>query len=208
MAVNNYEVWREDWRKRFLAMDKGALLKKLPFLRLEGGKIILDYFGERCGLRLLDGTIQCREPLSLNDELNIYTMLWYAKEGAALTGEWVSFSQLKDASPFDAAFRKGNLAPIAATFTGHMEDLEQALIAYGGKKLPHGDVGYEIQPFCCIPMRVLFWEGDDEFPAQANLLFDRSATDFIHVESIVTIASEGLKHLAKKAGLPIKGHGF
>lgn len=208
MAINHYEVWREDWRKRFLSMDKDALLHKLPFLRMEDEKILLDYFKEPCGLRLSDGKIECREALSLNDELNIYTMLWYAKEGAALTGDWVSFSQLKDASPFDAAFRKGNLAPIAATFTGLGNKLERALLSFGGKKLPNGDVGYEIEPFCCIPMRLLFWEGDDEFPAQANLLFDRSATDFIHVESIVTIASEGLKHLAKRAGLPIKGHGF
>ena len=53
-------------------------------------------------------------------------------------------------------------------------------------------------------MRVLFWEGDEEFPAQANLLFDRSAPDFIHVESVVTIASAALRHLAEYADLPIR----
>ena len=53
-------------------------------------------------------------------------------------------------------------------------------------------------------MRVLFWDGDEEFSAQCNLLFDRSATDFIHVESLVSIASEALKHLADTAGLPVR----
>ena len=44
-------------------------------------------------------------------------------------------------------------------------------------------------------------EGDDEFPAQANLLFDASATDYIHGESIVTIATVGVARLIEEAGL-------
>ena len=104
------------------------------------------------------------------------------------------------------AFRRGELAILAKTFTGHGAQLEKALLALGGKRLPVGDVGYEIEPFPCIPMGVVFWEGDEDFPAQANLLFDRSATDFIHVESIVTIASEGIRHLAKLADVPLQ-HG-
>ena len=88
------------------------------------------------------------------------------------------------------------------------EKLKAALESLGGRKLPSGDVGYEIDVFPCIPVQVLFWEGDEEFPAQCNLLFDKSATDFIHVESIVTIASEILRHLADLAQLPIQGTPF
>ena len=63
------------------------------------------------------------------------------------------------------------------------------------------DSGFQLPAFACSPMRLNFWEGDEEFEAQANLLFDRSATDFIHVESVVTIASEGVRRLAEAAGL-------
>ena len=45
-----------------------------------------------------------------------------------------------------------------------------------------------------------FWDGDEEFPAQVNLLFDRNATDLIHVESVVTIASQLQAHLERLAG--------
>ena len=57
-------------------------------------------------------------------------------------------------------------------------------------------------------MRYLFWDGDDEFPAQANILFDKNVVDFIHVESTVTIAMEGLYRLAEAAGLPVLGSAF
>ena len=72
-----------------------------------------------------------------------------------------------------------------------------------GKKLPWSDAGYELKAFECIPVRFLFWDGDDEFPAQGNVLFDASATDFIHGESVVTIAAIGLDRIAKFAGVPL-----
>ena len=65
-------------------------------------------------------------------------------------------------------------------------------------KLPWSDVGYELR---AIPIRFLFWEGDEEFPAQANVLFDAGATDFIHGESVVTIASVGLDKIVRAAGV-------
>lgn len=43
-------------------------------------------------------------------------------------------------------------------------------------------MGYEIRAFDCMPMRFFFWERDEEFEAQGNILFDYSATDFNHVE--------------------------
>ena len=189
---------------RFLSMDHAALLRKLPFLQREQNAIVTPYFDILCGVSLKDGTIHGPEPLSLMDEMNIYTLFWYAKDGARLTGEFAPFSQLKNASPYGPAFQRGNLEPLAAAFAGHGDLLEKALLALHGKKLPTGDVGYEIRPFPCIPMRVLFWDGDEEFSAQANLLFDWSATDFIHAESVVSIASEGARRLVRFAELPSK----
>lgn len=203
MSTNNYDQWRLDWQKRFLSMNKSELLRKLPFLSIENDRLTVPYFRSTVYIRLSDGVIEPR--MDLMDEMNVYTMLWYSKENARLIGDWVPFEQLRDARAFGPAFRSGNLAPFAATFDGHADKLEQALIAFGGLKLPTGDVGYQIHVFPCIPMRVLFWDGDEEFPAQCNLLFDRSAVDFIHVESVVSIASMALQHLSHAAGLPIRG---
>ena len=208
MAVNNYDQWRIDWQQRFLTLDPDLLRRKLPFLSLENQRLLVPYFNTICAIRLSDGVIEAPsdwDKLSLMDEMNIYTLLWYSKDGAALTGEWLPFESLRDARPFGPAFRKGNLAPFAATFDGHTKQLEEALQRFGGLPISAGEVGYQIPVFPCIPMRVLFWDGDEEFPAQCNLLFDRSTPDFIHVESVVSIASEALRHLSIASGLPIKG---
>ena len=210
-TTNNYEKWCEEWGRRFLTLDQEALLKRVPGLTEEGDCRALVYFQQRYRFHKRTGQIEGPEGFeapSAFTKLNLYTLLWYCQEQAAFLGEWLPFYNLKDASPFGPAFRKNVIDVYAATFSGHLNELHAACQSLGGLKLPHSDAGYEIRSFDCIPLRFLFWDMDEEFPAQANILFDKGSVNFIHVESLVTIASEGLALLAKAAGLPLMGNTF
>ena len=48
---------------------------------------------------------------------------------------------------------------------------------------------------------VLFWDADDEFEAQANMLFDSNITDFLHEENVVGVAADAVYYLTKAAGM-------
>lgn len=208
--TSNYEKLCEQWRERFLAMDCGELMEKLPELREEGEYLTLRHFGRKYGVSRETGRIApfgCPEP-SLNVRLNIYTLFGYVKRGARFQDRWVSFENLRGASPFAAAFRRGELEPFARAFSGKTALLRQAYASLGGAPLAGPDAGWQANAFDCIPVRFLFWDGDDEFPAQANLLFDVSAVEFIHVESVVTIASVGVDRLFEQAGLEPDKSGF
>ncbi|MDO4262348.1 MAG: DUF3786 domain-containing protein [Eubacteriales bacterium] len=210
-ASNNYERLCLDWQKRILTLDPEELLKKLPELREENGLFVLSHFGSLYGVRRDTGEIVSLDPdrsLSMNARLNIYTLLWYCSPDARFLGDWVPFRSLKDASPFAPAFQRGDIDVFSQTFSGHIKLLKSACEKLGGTPIPHSDAGYELHAFACIPVRFLFWDGDDEFPAQSNILFDRGATGFIHVESMVSIASEGIARLAEAAGLPMSGHSY
>ena len=163
------------------------------------------------GVSEKDGSIICmseeREP-EVTEMLNIYTLLGYVKSDAFFMNKWVPFADLRGARPFGPAYKIGVTDVFAATFSGHAEELREAFEKLNGKVLPQGDVGYEIQAFNCVPMRFYFWERDEEFEAQGNILFDYSATDFNHVESAVSIAEMGVRRLAELAGLPLKGKSF
>lgn len=210
-TTNNYEKWCEEWSRRFLTLDQEALVRKIPGLTEDEEFFTLLYYGQNYRIRRRTGQIEgpdaSGEPSAFT-RLNIYSLIWYCKEQAALTGEWLPFYRLKDASPFGPAFQRNVIDVYARTFSGHSEALHTACRSLGGQKLPHSDAGYEILSFGCIPIRFLFWDGDEEFPAQANILFDKGSVDFIHVESLVTIASEGLSLLSKAAGLPLMGNTF
>lgn len=82
----------------------------------------------------------------------------------------------------------------------------------GYKKERYGDVSCRIPIFgSCrtkhnlednvIELLLIFWDGDDEYPAQANLLFDKRITDFTHPETVVILAEVALSQLLSKAEL-------
>jgi len=209
--TDNYETWRTDWRNRFLSMDHRDIIQRLPFLLMEGNRIILQYFGHSYAISCTDGFIRPLDnapAMTLNEELNVYTLFWYTKTGAKRTHNWVPFYQLQNASPFTAAFDKGILKPLAASFNGKEQQLCHALKRMSGVSLAANHTAMEVKAFECIPIRVLFWEGDEDFPAQANLLFDESATDYNHVESIVTIASSLLHRLTVFSGITPDSRAF
>ena len=206
-TASHYEINCRDWQERVLAMDQERLLSIIPGLERQGGDLVLRHYRERFAVDAATGAIRSLDrpgPLSTTVRLNIYTLFGYASPLAHFRDRWVTFPQLRNTSVFDAAFRNGILRPLASTFAGRAGDLRRALEGLDRAPIStSADVGYQVAAFDCIPVRFLFWDGDEEFPAQANLLFDESATDFIHGESVVTIASYGLSRLSELAGVPI-----
>ena len=68
----------------------------------------------------------------------------------------------------------------------------------------YGDVGFVVRAFDFMPVMVVFWDEDDEFPAQANMLFDADITDYIHEETVCCIAGKVMERLVEEAGLNIE----
>ena len=58
--------------------------------------------------------------------------------------------------------------------------------------------------FPFLNIAVLFWDGDEEFDPQANMLFDSKITQFMHEEDVVCVAADVVKYLSEAAGLKEK----
>ena len=209
--VSNYEKLCESWRQKILGMDVQELLRKLPELRQEGDYLTLYHFGRKFGVHKETGTVKAMEddgPVSVGSRMNIYNLFWYSKADARFQDRWVPFRDVKDAGPFAPAFEKHVLLPFARTFTGKTEQLLEAAKKLGADMVKQGDAGFILRCFDCIPIQYLFWDADEEFPAQGNILFDYSVTDRIHVESTVSLATDGVIRLAETAGVPLQGSIF
>ncbi|MDM8538586.1 DUF3786 domain-containing protein [Desulfobacterales bacterium HSG17] len=58
---------------------------------------------------------------------------------------------------------------------------------------------FEITPR--LPIAMLYWEGDDEFPAESKLLFDKSVSEHLALNIIFALAVDICKRtICKKAG--------
>ncbi|MDO4307170.1 MAG: DUF3786 domain-containing protein [Eubacteriales bacterium] len=206
--ADNYELTCEKWRNIFLEMDQEKLAERFG-LESDGEALYITYYAQKYRIDRRNGMITLadypEQKLAFNTLMSIYNLFYYAKPGAAVKGEFVPFRQVKRAAPFDPAFQRTVLKPLAKTFEGRMELLEKACTALHGSPVRQGDVGYVIKAFDCMPLTMIFWDGDEEFEAQANILFDADITDFIHEESVVCVASDLVRRLSEEAGVKEAG---
>lgn len=105
-----------------------------------------------------------------------------------LTGNWISFREIPGASFYYSAFVRRAIDPLKNIFGQNAEGLLKAGKLLGGWKIDTGDVGYEFRLLPNVPVRLILWAGDDEFPAAANILFDQNIGGILSPEDIAWLA--------------------
>jgi hypothetical protein len=120
-------------------------------------------------------------------------LLHYLKQRLAglprLTGDWISFKELDGGELYYPAFRKrsidGVLRKYGANVNGIFSVLEKMPSA---KKIDQGDAAVVVEAFGAVPLQVIIWEGDEEFSADATILFDRAISGIFSTEDIAVLA--------------------
>lgn len=195
---DNYESVREVWRQRFLEMDHEALARRFH-LDIDDNFLYLVYFSHPCAIDRRTAKITRLDrpdaEIGFNQEMNFFNMFHYAVENPVPSGNLVPFRSVKRVYPFESAYQKTILRPFEAAFSGRASELQRALTALNARPIPHGDAGGELEIIPGLRMAVTFWDADDEFPAQANMLFDSAITDFMHEENVVCVASDAVRFL-------------
>ncbi|MGD2185970.1 MAG: DUF3786 domain-containing protein [Desulfobacterales bacterium] len=104
------------------------------------------------------------------------------------TDNWVSYREIPDASFYYSAFVKRAIDPLKKVFGQNADGLLRAGEILGGKTIDTGDVGFEFRLFPNIAVRLILWAGDDEFPAEANIVFDENIKEILSPEDIAWLA--------------------
>lgn len=115
--------------------------------------------------------------------------------------EWVNYRDLKssgttqDASLIDYAMRA-----ISKRYAGHKNQLAAAVMALGGRQ-PEMDYPYDVAAVFTalprIPILFLYNDADEQFPAQASILFEQRAEQFLDAECLVMIGLYLYEHLKR-----------
>jgi len=90
------------------------------------------------------------------------------------TGRLIKPSDIKGGQLF---FRGSHVLPLdklAAKYGIGPEDFLRKGSELDAEAAPYGDVALKLFPFARIPVYLLLWKQDEEFPARADLLFDSS----------------------------------
>ena len=71
----------------------------------------------------------------------------------------------------------------AKRFDGNTENLALVCEKLGGRKEQIGDVSYELSVLPFLPMKLQFWESDDEFDASLTIQWDENILQFMRYET-------------------------
>ena len=78
------------------------------------------------------------------------------------------------------------LTRAAFTFGFKLEKFKAACEKMGAVAVKHGDAGYQLQLLPGFWMQIMVWEGDDEFPPNAQVLYsDNFETGFAPEDRVV-----------------------
>ncbi|MDI7277283.1 MAG: DUF3786 domain-containing protein, partial [Anaerolineae bacterium] len=108
-------------------------------------------------------------------------------DGTPLADRWLSFRELPDGRVYDAAFRKRACEPLARVFGQRPAALAAAGRRLGGEVLSFGDVSFLFHVLPRVRVATILHAADDEFPAEANVLFDASMRHYLPIEDVAVL---------------------
>jgi hypothetical protein len=111
-----------------------------------------------------------------------------AEAGAAPAGDWVAYREIPGATFYFGAFVKRAVDPLKKVFGGNIEGFKAAASRLNGAPVAPGDAGFEFGVLPRVPVRLILYAGDEEFPAEAAILFDRSVGRLLSPEDIAWLA--------------------
>jgi hypothetical protein len=105
-----------------------------------------------------------------------------------LSGQWVSYREIPGAAFYYSAFVKRAVDPLKTVFGQNIEGLSASAVKLNGKLIEPGDAGFEFVIFPHVPLQIILYAGDAEFPAEASILFDINIAEILSPEDIAWMA--------------------
>ena len=107
-------------------------------------------------------------------------------KNVAWRGEWKTFREMPWGEMYIQPYTGRVLTRAAFTFGFRLGAFKAAAEKMGAEPVKHGDAGFEFPLIGNFKMRFLVWEGDDEFPPSAQVLYsDNFAEGFAAEDRVV-----------------------
>ncbi|MHB8171032.1 MAG: DUF3786 domain-containing protein [Thermincolia bacterium] len=156
-------------------------------------RIMVSFLGEDYLVKHPEGTVYLasdeEKDISLQNQILILHYLVTAT-GQPIQNQYISFKELPDGAIYIEPFTKRTINPMLKLFGQNLDLFKAAAAKLGGVEKNLGHAGMTINVFPKVPITYVIWEGDDEFPASGNVLFDASAESYLPTEDYAVVASQ------------------
>ena len=107
-------------------------------------------------------------------------------KNAIWRGAWKTFREMPWGEMYIKPYTGRVLTRAAYTFSFKLSAFAVACEKMGAIKLPHGDAGYQFELIPGFHIQILIWQGDEEFPPNAQVIYsDNFAEGFAAEDRVV-----------------------
>ncbi|MDR3277838.1 MAG: DUF3786 domain-containing protein [Oscillospiraceae bacterium] len=105
----------------------------------------------------------------------------------AARGQFLSYRELPCGGVYDRNFQGRCVIRLARAFGDRLDAFRRAAASLGGAPGTLGDASYDMPFLEHITVRLILWEGDEEFPASAQLLFSDNTSFAFDAEDLAAV---------------------
>ena len=190
MQIENHkeEVPFAHYEEKFRDLDPASVQERLKAVRWDGREFTVNLLGREFAIAHPDYAIRALDdgklpPLPVQTFLLRYLL---ESKDVAWAGQWKTFREMPWGEMYIKPYTGRVLTRAAFTFGTRLAAFRSAAEKMAAEAVNHGDAGYRFDLIGGYQMQILVWEGDDEFPPNAQILYsDNFAEGFAAEDRVV-----------------------
>ena len=191
MQIENHkeEVPFAHYEERYRGLDPAEVSARLSGVKWDGNEFYVNLIGREFALAHPDYAIRALDGGKVPPLPTQTFLLRYLLEGkdVAWAGQWKTFREMPWGEMYIKPYTGRVLTRAAFTFGTRVAAFKAAAEKMSATPVKHGDAGFEFDLIGGYKMQILVWEGDDEFPPNAQVLYsDNFAEGFAAEDRVVS----------------------
>ena len=177
-----------------LAAFTGAIYTPLG---AASGELRLPYWSREVLINFPDFTGKYTDTGEAINSFDLTMLAYYFErsDGTPMRGEWIAFNQIPDGLFYAQAFQGYSGNELAKAFGNDVEAFMDANEKLGGRREFFGNLAYSYQVLPRVPIMVVCWLGDEDFPASYRILFDSNAYHHLVIDGYAILGSNLTRRL-------------
>ena len=183
---NKEEVPFSYYEEQFKALMPDAAVERLG-VKWDGKEFYVNLLGREYAISHPEYSIRAVDGGNLPPLPTQTFLLRYLLEAktVAWQGQWKTFREMPWGELYIKPYTGRVLTRAAFTFGTRVQKFRAACEKMGATPLKHGDAGYLFDLIGGYQMQILVWEGDDEFPPNAQIIYSDNFADGFAAEDRV-----------------------
>ncbi|MBE6947913.1 MAG: DUF3786 domain-containing protein [Ruminococcaceae bacterium] len=185
---NKEEVPFSYYENLFQKMDAADATARLKDIQWDGKEFYVNLLGRAFAISHPKYALRATDGGQLPSLPTQTFLLRYLLEGRSVTsqGTWLTFREMPWGELYIKPYTGRVLTRAAFTFGTRIQAFRTACEKMGAIPLSHGDAGFQFDFIGGYRMQILVWEGDEEFPPNAQVLYsDNFSAGFAAEDRVV-----------------------